>query len=216
MGTPMGGAPAGMPGMGMPPPPGMPPMGGAAPTIQPLSGAPDRLEITAPINTLGKILYDADVTEMVENELGDSVQEMASHIWQMYGGNEHGEVDPDKAGRRQKKTLEGPEAEEEKMATDDSRWERLPLGKTIADITSLEEIERVMNGLILGTVQATKQQEGGQAGAAPPMMASTQENNVRLAILTELDTIIEEISEKSDFEKESAVLHDMFIRIATV
>ena len=188
------GAPAGVPPMppmppmggGMPPMDpmglGMPPMG-ATPPVQPMSSPPDRVEITAELDNLGKILYDVDIKEKIGNEVGTDVKDIAQEIWQMYGGNEFGNADEGKVGKRTEEALIGNQAKQEREATKDARWERLPEGKTITDITSLKELLKVMNGLAMGAVKESAGEEAAGAappGGMPPMMASSL-RTVRLA-----------------------------------
>ena len=171
-------APPPVPGAA-PPIPGAPPMGvppvgvgGAAP-VQPMSSEPERPQISGALDTLGKILYDADITETIENSPGSDMEEIAADLWQQYGGNEFGDADPNKVGMRETEPMKPEAAEEEQKATEDARWERLPKGKNIADITSLEEIGKVMNGVAMGTIKnVAKQQAAPPAGGAPPMTAS--------------------------------------------
>ena len=179
MGPPMGATPP----MGLPPPPMGMPMGGPPPMIQPMTSPPDRMEITTPLDSLGKILYDADVTEMIENQVGDATEEIARKIWEMYGGDERGQADPEKVGARSEEPLQEKGAKHEREATEDSRWLRLPEGKNIGDITSIEEIQKLMNGLAMGTVKQEAAAAGGGAppGGAPPMMAHKCRRLLRLA-----------------------------------
>ena len=122
----MGGAPPMDPmAMGMGGPPAMPM---AAPGAPPTN----REEIGSPLDSLGKILYDLDITTLLLSKIGDSADDTALYVWLMYGGNEHGGAIRDRIGKRTKKkdvTKEQEEAEQER--TEDSRWERLSLAKRL-------------------------------------------------------------------------------------
>jgi hypothetical protein len=184
-------------GMGMPPPPmgggmmppspmgGMPPMGMSPAPTQPMSSPPDRMEITSGLESLGKILYDSDVTELIENHVGDSIDDISQKVWEMYGGDEIEKADESKIGTRGEEPLQPPASDIERKRTDSSRWERLPKGKIITDITSYDELQKVMTGLAMGTVKKTVQETAAAGGAgggmAPPMMANRVIQNIRLA-----------------------------------
>ena len=62
----------------------------------------------------------------------------------MYGGDERGQADPEKVGARSEEPLQEKGAKHEREATEDSRWLRLPEGKNIGDITSIEEIQKLL------------------------------------------------------------------------
>jgi hypothetical protein len=131
----MGGAPPMDPmAMGMGGPPAMPM---AAPGAPPTS----REEIGSPLDSLGKILYDVDITTLLLSRIGDSSEDTSLYVWLMYGGDEHGGSMKDRVGKRaKKKDVKKDQEKAEQERTEDSRWERLPAGKKITDITSLDEM----------------------------------------------------------------------------
>lgn len=166
------------------PPPILPPVGVAGPQPnQPMSSESERPQITTALDTLGKILYDADVTEIIENDPGSGMEDIAAKLWEQYGGDERGGAVEDRIGNRSDEPMEPDQAEKEREITDNSRWERLPKGKHITDITSIDEINKVMNGLAMGTIKNVSNQQNGAAasGGAPAPMASKIRNTVKLA-----------------------------------
>jgi hypothetical protein len=171
----MGGAPPMDPmGMGMGGPPAMPM---AAPGAPPTS----REEIGSPLDSLGKILYDVDITTLLLSKIGDSAEDTALYIWLMYGGNEHGGAIRDRIGKRTKKkdvTKEQEEAEQER--TEDSRWERLSDGKKITEITSLDEMTEEVKGIAASAVKNEIKAQGAPAGGGMPM-AARHNNMVKIA-----------------------------------
>ena len=171
----MGGAPPMDPmAMGMGGPPAMPM---AAPGAPPTS----REEIGSPLDSLGKILYDVDITTLLLSKIGDSSEDTALYIWLMYGGNEHGGAIIDRIGKRTKKkdvTKEQEEAEQER--TEDSRWERLSDGKKITEITSLDEMTEEVKGIAASAVKNEIKAQGAPAGGGMPM-AARHNNMVKIA-----------------------------------
>ena len=171
----MGGAPPMDPmAMGMGGPPAMPM---AAPGAPPTS----REEIGSPLDSLGKILYDVDITTLLLSKIGDSAEDTALYIWLMYGGNEHGGAIRDRIGKRTKKkdvTKEQEEAEQER--TEDSRWERLSDGKKITEITSLDEMTEEVKGIAASAVKNEIKAQGAPAGGGMPM-AARHNNMVKIA-----------------------------------
>ncbi len=180
---PMPGANAGMPPIMPGMAPGMPPtdpmaamMGGAAPgapPVQPMAApaqAPPRPEINGPLDSLSKLLYDVDITKLIENHGGDKPDEIALEVWKTFGGEPNGMDDKKQnLGERTKENDQlGPEdAVKERSNTEDEKWKRLPKGKSISDITSLDDMAKSMQGISLGTVKQETKERGG-AGAAPP------------------------------------------------
>lgn len=178
--------------------PPMDPMAGMAPPMDPMAGmmggpptmpmaapgAPptSREEIGSPLDSLGKILYDVDVTTLLLSRLGDEAEDTALFIWLMYGGDEHGGAMKDRLGKRIKKkdvTKEQEEAEQDR--TEDSRWERLPSGKKITDITSLEEMTAEVQGIAASAVKNEIKAQGAAAGGGGMPMAARHNNMVKIA-----------------------------------
>lgn len=167
-------------------PPGMPPapmpMPGAAPAM-PMADTGSRPELSGPIDTLAKVLYDYDIATEISNHAAKNPEELSMAVWQAYGGDDMGNADSEKSGRRSEQSLEAPQEQKdaEREATEDSRWLRLPAGKTIADITTLDDINEVMTGLIYGITKAKNTANAAPPGGMPPPMASVFRQMVRLA-----------------------------------
>jgi hypothetical protein len=169
---------------GMPPPDmgGMPPMPGAPPAM-PMAADGGRPELSGPLDTLAKILYDYDIADKITNDTATDPEELTMNVWKAYGGNEMGGADSDKTGNRTKDALKAPpdQQEAERNTTDDSRWLRLPDGKTIADVTSIDDIGEVMTGLIYGVTKSKSPAAQAPPGGMPPPMAAVYRQMVRLA-----------------------------------
>jgi hypothetical protein len=183
----MGGAPL-MDPMAMGGTPPMDPMGGmgmGGPPVMPMAapGAPaaSREEIGSPLDSLGKILYDVDITTLLLSRIGDSADDTALYVWLMYGGDEHGGAIKDRIGKRTKKknvTKEQEEAEQDR--TEDSRWERLTSGKKITEISSLDEMTEEVKGIAASAVKNEIKAQGAPAGGGMPM-AVRHNNMVKIA-----------------------------------
>ena len=183
----MGGAPP-MDPMAMGGAPPMDPMGGmgmGGPPTMPMAapGAPSasREEIGSPLDSLGKILYDVDITTLLLSRIGDTADDTALYIWLMYGGDEHGGFMNDRIGKRLKRkdvTKEKEKAEQDR--TEDSRWERLPAGKKITEITSLDEMTEEVQGIAASAVKNEIKAQGAPAGGGMPM-AVRHNNMVKIA-----------------------------------
>jgi len=190
---PAAAAPPPMDPMAMGGAPPMDPMAGGmgGPPTMPMAapGAPptQREEIGSPLDSLGKILYDVDITTLLLSKIGDAAEDTALYIWLMYGGDEHGGSMKDRVGKRTKKkdvTKEQEKAEQDR--TEDSRWERLPSGKKITDVTSLDEMTREVQGIAASAVKNEIKAQGAPAGGGMPMAA--RHNNM-IKIARKLDKI---------------------------
>lgn len=190
-------------GPGAPPQiPGMPDMMGGMPTMPMAAPAepPKRTEVTGPLDSLAKVLYDIDITSLIENSTGTDPESLAMEIWTTYGGDEKGGVKRGCQGNRQ--DSEEPPPEQELKSTEDKRWLRLPVGDTIADITSLDELSKIMNGLVLGTVKNTAKENSappGGPGGAPPALASRTKIFVRVGEILDDLKMYEKSDEITDF-----------------
>ena len=171
----MGGAPPMDPmAMGLGGPPAMPMAAPGAPSA-------NREEIGSPLDSLGKILYDVDITTLLLYRIGDAADDTGLYVWLMYGGDEHGGAIKDRIGKRIKKkdvTKEQEEAEQDR--TEDSRWERLPAGKKITEITSLDEMTEEVKGIAASAVKNEIKAQGAPAGGGMPM-AARHNNMVKIA-----------------------------------
>jgi hypothetical protein len=144
------------------------------------AGPPPRQEIAAPLDSIGKILYDADVNNMIENNPDMDAKEIARKVWLEYGGDETG-THAVKVGARSKEAenLAPDQAKKDYDATEDRKWERLPEGKKITDfVKNLGELTQMMEGTVVGYVKNQAKQnagpppqqgeeEGGPGGGGP-------------------------------------------------
>jgi hypothetical protein len=132
------------------------------------------------LSTVFEILYDADIMRLIQGA-GKTKEELASEIWEMYGGNEMGGINTEKIGARNPHNKEvTPESEEkEEESTENTRWKRLPAGKNIGDITNIEELGETIQGIMSGLKKPPAPPPG--AGGMPPGLAKTVNNLVRLA-----------------------------------
>jgi hypothetical protein len=162
-------------GMGMDPMMGG--MGGAMggpptlPTAMPGATGANREEIGSPLDKLGKILYDVDINSLLLTQLGDDVEDTALTVWTLYGGDEKGVgVVEGRTGKRiKRKNVSKEEEEAEQKRTEDKRWERLPAGMSIDDITSLDKLVAQIRGIASSAVKNELKAQGAAAGGGMPM-----------------------------------------------
>jgi len=170
----MGAPPMDPMAMGMGGPPTMPM---AAPGAPPTS----REEIGSPLDSLGKILYDVDITTLLLSRIGDTADDTSLYVWLMYGGDEHGGSMRVGVGKRlKKKDVKKEQEKAEQERTEDSRWERLPSGKKITDITSLDEMTQEIQGIAASAVKNELKAQGAPGGGGMPM-AVRHNNMVKIA-----------------------------------
>lgn len=167
---PIGGLPPlpPMPGLpGMPPPPGAP-----APSS-------NQKAIKEPLSNLGLILADAEIEKMLMEEMQFNEREIANKIWKMYGGNDEGGVEDGHVGKRK----EGVEITDEEINdTEETRWERLPLGQDLLDLEiELEDMANAVKYLSFGFSKNKSKEQGGGAPGGMPMASLKLENMVKLA-----------------------------------
>jgi hypothetical protein len=87
----------------------------------------------------------------------------------------------DRIGKRLKrKDVTKEKEEEEQERTEDSRWERLPAGKKITEITSLDEMTEEVQGIAASAVKNEIKAQGAPAGGGMPM-AVRHNNMVKIA-----------------------------------
>lgn len=176
---------------------GMPPMGGPPP--EDAGGKPP---ISGPLDSIGKILYDYDVEKEIASNPNRSEEELATAIWTEYGGSEDGGVIEGQIGTRDDSDEEkDPEqAKQDNLDTDDRKWVRLPRGKNISDITSIEELRGMMKDLVYGTIKKFKAPAAPPGGAPPgmPPMASRTDGSImiRTSELTEMSDAVEKIRKR--------------------
>ena len=134
-----------IPGMGAM---GTMPAAGAAGAPAP---APAFQIIHSPLDSLAKILADVDFKSFLENNFGSDPKDLAFKIWTMYGGSMD-DLKSGKPGKRLEKpqsddpTIQEEKQKEEYNETRNSRWERLPLGVSINEITDIETLENAIVG----------------------------------------------------------------------
>lgn len=153
---------------------GMPPMPGA-----PAAGAPGGAVDTTtaqgvpyPLENLGMILKDAELQKKLSEILSSSSnigttseEEIANHIWKMYGGNKLGGVDDWKKGERK---IDVQADDEEIKNTRDTRWKRLPEGKTLDTLeipVTLENIMQAVKAISFGISKAKSKEAPAGGGA---------------------------------------------------
>ena len=194
------------------PPPslgGMPDLGmglGAPPPAAPMSGPAmgERQEIIGPIESPTQIFYDMDVANFIENNLQFDSDALAKKIWLEYGGTEDGKRDNAKLGKRTDDFSDHtPEdAQAERDATEDTKWERLKKGTSIEDIISFSDLGKMVSGLIYGVTQkifaqgAAPAAGGGMAMAANRARIIIAKNLEREYLFKESDTIIKQLINK--------------------
>jgi hypothetical protein len=158
----MGGMDPMMGGMGGPP---------TLPTAMPGATGVNREEIGSPLDKLGKILYDVDINSLLLTQLGDDVEDTALSVWTLYGGDDKGVgVVEGRTGKRiERKNVSKEDEESEQKRTDDKRWERLPAGMSIDDITSLDKMVNQIRGIASSAVKNELKAQGAAAGGGMPM-----------------------------------------------
>jgi hypothetical protein len=189
---------------------GLPDLGmalGAPPPATPMAGPTmgDRQEIIGPIESPTQIFYDMDVANFIENNLQFDADALAKKIWLEYGGTEDGKKDSSKLGKRSDEFSDNtPEqAQAEREATEDTKWERLIKGTSIEDIISFSDLGKMVSGLIYGVTQKIFAQGaapaaggGGMAMAANRARIIIAKNLEREYLFKESDTIIKQLINK--------------------
>jgi len=138
------------PGLGAPMPP-MPPMPGLPGMPPPPGAAPpssNQKAIKEPLSNLGLILADAEIEKMLMEEMQFNEREIANKIWKMYGGDDEGGIEDGHVGKRK----EGIEITDDEINnTEETRWERLPLGQDLLDLEiELEDMGYAVKYLSFG------------------------------------------------------------------
>lgn len=147
---------------------GAPPPGGPPP--------PERPPIPGPLDSVGKLLYDFDIEKEIATNPNRSEEDLATKVWVEYGGSEDGGVIEGNIGQRDESDSrkDPQQASEENEKTQSSKWLRLPRGKHVSDVTSLEELTGMMKDLMYGTIKKFKAPAAPPGGGPPgmPGMAS--------------------------------------------
>jgi hypothetical protein len=162
---------------------GMPPMG--APPAAPASNSPfsSSAPILYPLDNLGAILSDAPIGLLIKNNLSESDVKLANKIWQLYGGDKFGGVYPGHIGKRNP-SEEVDQSELER--TENRRWERLPDGKKLTDITNLNDFVLAVRNFSLGI---TKQESASEKGGGGGMGLASRRLNDMIKLAHHLDSI---------------------------
>lgn len=115
--------------------------------------------IYSPLDGIGKILADLDLKSYLQNNFDKTPEEIAHNIWVMYGGGVN-ELTPGKKGKRlinpysDNPNEQQQQSEQEYNNTRSKRWERLPHGVSIDEITTPQAIR---NAVINGFHQLSRQ-----------------------------------------------------------
>lgn len=145
-----------------------------------------------PLENLGMILKDINVVKMIQENPSSgkklnthSEEELGNKIWQMYGGDKFGGVNPGRVGERvPKKEV----SDEEVSRTEDTRWKRLPSGKTLADLDiTLQDIVDNVEAISFGNSIAKKKE--APAGGGGGLMASIIHHRRMVRLSETLDSL---------------------------
>ncbi len=115
--------------------------------------------IYSPLDGIGKILADLDLKSYLQNNFDKTPEEIAHNIWVMYGGGIN-ELTSGKKGKRiinpysDDPNVQQQQSEKEYNNTRARRWERLPSGVSIDEITTPQAIR---NAVINGFHQLSRQ-----------------------------------------------------------
>jgi hypothetical protein len=145
---------------------GDPSMGlGSLPDMSGMGAEPEPQEETPtpPLSTLMGVLKDYGIEDVIKNDTGKPADELGMEIWVSYGGNDLGGADKGKIGKRPLAGISPELSEKEMKETINTKWERLEEGKTIAEITSLEDLVNTIQGLIYGLHKPAPSPMGGFA-----------------------------------------------------
>lgn len=157
--------------------------------------SPQRTEIFKPLSNMGEILYDADIGNLIENYTSN---DLATQIWMEYGGNAMGNADNNKRGERVERNNYDPKScTHEIKQTINSKWKRLPKGKLITDIFQLNDLSRMIEGLIFNYLQEHKSKsQPPPPGGGIPGLASNLHSWVKTSNM--IDRISSICSDKLD------------------
>ena len=161
-----------MGGMGAPP---------AAPMAAPIAQANE--PILAPLENLGAILKDINITKLLSEKLSNTghqdttgEEEIANFIWRSYGGDFKTGLISGRVGQRAKgKLISEPEElievidyPEFDLEAVENRWIRLPEGKTMRDLgITAENVEDMVKSMSLSTsLQSAAAAKAGGGGGA--------------------------------------------------
>lgn len=168
----------------------MPPMPTGAPAGAP-AGTTDNTTaqgVPYPLENLGMILKDAELQKKLSEILSSSSnvgstseEEIANVIFRMYGGNKLGGIDEWKKGER----LPDKEVDQEEIeSTRNSRWKRLPAGKTLNTLeipVTLDNIMQAVKAISFGISKAKSKE--APAGGGGAMASQHYKNMVRISTL---------------------------------
>ncbi len=155
----------------------LPPLGGMLPPMPPAVPQQGNVQpkddedinqpriVLGPLDTPEKILVDAGIKKLLISPR--KIDEIISKIWEDYGGLPNGKAKSFAIGERvpqdaKRKILD---VKKERELNEERKWERLPKGKTITEITSKEEIGEFLKQMSLSVVKEIG--SGGAQGGAP-------------------------------------------------
>lgn len=180
----------------------MPPLGGGmmggipSESMPPGIPAPEKPQISGPLNSVGEILYDFNTEEYIVLHPNKDEETIAQDIWEAYGGNPDGSVDKNKTGKRTKESTNNPPeiAQKEREETEEKKWERLPINKNISDITSFDELIGLIKSLTYGTIKKYKAPAASPGGGMGlPGLASSFNNMKRNALVNIMKEELEKL-----------------------
>ena len=128
--------------------------------------------------------------ELIEY-LGSDELEIANEIWEMYGGNEEGSVIEANVGER----IKNKEADDKEIEnTQDTKWKRLPEGKTLMTLNppvTLDKLYNAVKYMSFGIAKNKSKEQGaggpGGGGGMPGLASHNYKNMVKIGkILDEL------------------------------
>lgn len=169
-------------GMGAPP---------AAPMAAPVSQMNE--PILAPLENLGAILKDINITKLLSEKLSNSKQEgstgedqIANYVWRSYGGDKTEGLIPGRVGQRAKgKMISEPEEliqvkDYPDLEEVENRWIRLPEGKSLDDLgITLDNINALVKAMSLST--SLQSAAAAKAGGGSAMASITIDKIIKIA-----------------------------------
>ena len=125
--------------------------------------------IPGPLDSIEKILVDSKIEDRIADV--DSPENIALQIWEDYGGKVTGGVHNYAIGTRRPKDSDRPmeEVKKENEANEDKKWERLPIGEKISDVTSIEELSDSIKKSMLSLVKKVKGKSAPPSGPSGGM-----------------------------------------------
>jgi hypothetical protein len=128
----------------------------------------ERKLITEPIDTISKLVYDADVEKIIKEEPTLTTDEIAIKVWMQYGGTDTGKINQFKVGKRTDLDAEKSQDEIKKIYDiqneQGKQYERLPKGKTFDDLNiTLEDLTKAVKSMPFSIIQKVKGKNSPQS-----------------------------------------------------